>query len=274
MPYDLSSRLVLGVASSALFDLSISQQIFDEHGVEEYRRYQEEQIDSPLDKGVAFPFIRRLLGLNDLDPSNPPVEVFVLSKNSPETGLRVMRSIKHHGLPVSRAIFNSGESPYRYMRPLGMSLFLSADERDVKHAIDMGLAAGRVMAGSNDDDASRDLRIAFDFDGVLSDDSSEKYYGEAEDLLDYLEREERLREDPISPGPLKQFLADINRIQALERDLSSSDPGYSARLHVSLITARNAPAHERAVRSLKDWGVSVDSAFFLGALTKASSLAS
>lgn len=267
MPYDLSSRLTVGVASSALFDLTESAAVFAQ-GEEEYRRYQEANLHVPLGRGVAFPFIRRLLSLNDLRPTDPPVEVFVMSKNSPETGLRVMRSVESQGLPISRAIFTAGQSPYRFMRNLSMSLFLSANATDVSNAIAQGFPAGAVLASEASDDESDELRIAFDFDGVLGGDSAEESYSQTRDLIDYLEHEQQLRDDPIEPGPLRQFLSDVNRIQALERQLRDEDSSYLPRLTVSLITARNAPAHERAIKSLRSWGVSVDNAFFLGGVDK------
>ena len=95
MPYELENRLVVGVASSALFDLAESDDYFRKYGEDDYRRYQDKHIDDRLLPGVAFPFIQRLLGLNDLRAdTDPVVEVIVLSKNDPSTGLRVLRSVK------------------------------------------------------------------------------------------------------------------------------------------------------------------------------------
>ena len=123
MPYGLENRLVVGIASSALFDLTESDGIFQREGEGVYRHYQEQHIDEPLCPGVAFPFVKRLLSLNTLQLEDPLVEVIILSKNDPDTGLRVMRSISHHELPISRAIFTQGKSPYRFMPALNMSLF-------------------------------------------------------------------------------------------------------------------------------------------------------
>ncbi|MBI8988427.1 5'-nucleotidase [Corynebacterium meridianum] len=268
MPYDLESKLCVGIASSALFDLRESSDVFEKQGEEAYRAFQEERLDVPLAPGRAYPFVKRLLGLNRQGLSKEPVvEVFVMSKNSPESGLRVMRSIKTLGLPISRAIFSSGNSPFRYMDALSMSLFLSADEKDVKSAIRRGLPAGTVLDSTMQDDGNDDLRIAFDFDGVLSDDSAEQYYQQT-NLFDYLKHEDELKENAIGSGPLSHFLADINRIQKLERTKRKQSDAYTPKLEVSLITARNAPAHERAVNSLRHWGVSVDNAFFLGGVDK------
>ena len=173
---DLERALVIGVASSALFDLSESDAVFRQQGEERYREYQREHLDDVLEPGVAFPFIRRLLDLNDLSEDERLVEVAILSRNDPETGMRVMRSVQHHGLDITRAIFMQGQSPYRFMEPLRMSLFLSANEDDVREAISLGFAAGRVVGRAVADDGGTDLRIAFDFDGVLADDSAERVY--------------------------------------------------------------------------------------------------
>ena len=137
---DLERALVIGVASSALFDLAESDAVFREQGEEQYRVYQREHLD-----GVAFPFIRRLLDLNALSETERLVEVVILSRNDPETGMRVMRSVQSHGLDITRAIFMQGHAPYLYMGPLKMSLFLSANEADVREATELGFAAGHVV---------------------------------------------------------------------------------------------------------------------------------
>lgn len=269
MPFPLDEMLVVGVASSALFDLSDSDKIFREHGEDEYRSYQEEHLDETLHPGVAFPFIRRLLSLNNLSPDGEQlVEVIILSRNDPETGLRVMRSLEAHGLPISRAIFMQGRSSHEYMSALNMSLFLSANADDVRAAIDRGLPAGRVVGTPAEDPEGTDLRIAFDFDGVLTDDSSERIM-QASNLEAFHENEASQIEVPMPEGLLAQFLRGINRIQDIEEDLVRSDADYNRRVHVAIVTARNAPAHERVVRTLQDWGLRVNDAFFLGGVEKA-----
>lgn len=265
---DLERALVIGVASSALFDLRESDAVFREQGEERYREYQREHLDDVLDPGVAFPFIRRLLDLNDLSDRERLVEVVILSRNDPETGMRVMRSVARHGLDITRAIFMQGRAPYRFMEPLRMSLFLSANEDDVREAIDMGFAAGRVVGRAQPDDGDTDLRIAFDFDGVLADDSAERVF-QSEGLDGYQESESALAEVPLSRGPMADFLEKINRIQGIEESKSLDDPsGYRRRVHVAVVTARSAPAHERAINSIGQWGLRVNDAFFLGGIDK------
>lgn len=268
MSYELTGRLVLGVASSALFDLRESHAVFETQGEDGYRTYQEGKLGDPLDPGNAFPFIRRLLSLNDLaDENDPPVEVIVLSRNDPDTGLRVMRSIQHHGLPITRAIFTQGRSPYIYMQALNMSLFLSANEKDVREALSQNLPAGRVLESSFVDDQDDELRVAFDFDGVLADDKAEQVMQNGT-LQEFHSYETANAVTPHSPGPLKDFLAGLNRLQELERKRLKDDPDYQRRLRISLVTARNAPSHERAVTSIKEWGATVNEAFFLGGIEK------
>ncbi|MGW6521726.1 5'-nucleotidase [Streptomyces sp. NPDC054962] len=266
--YELANRLVIGIASSALFDLAQADTVFREQGEEVYRAYQEEHLDDTLATGVAFPFIRRLLSLNDLSPEDPLVEVIVLSRNDPDTGLRVMRSIQSHGLKISRAIFMQGRSPYHFMPALNMSLFLSANETDVREAVALGLPAGRVLGpAAADDTDDQDLRIAFDFDGVLADDASEQVF-QSDGIEGFRSHETVNAATPHDPGPLRDFLASLNRVQRREEEQRTKNPDYKIRVHVSLVTARDAPAHERAVRSLKGWGVTVNDAFFLGGIDK------
>ncbi|MEU3777699.1 5'-nucleotidase [Streptomyces sp. NPDC032472] len=269
MRYDLSGRLVVGIASSALFELTESDAVFREQGEQAYRAYQEEHVDDVLAKGVAFPFVRRLLSLNDLsDKADPLVEVIILSRNDPDTGMRVMRSIKAHGLPISRAVFRQGRASHPFMPALNMSLFLSADGSDVRDAVADGLPAGHVLATARtDDESDPELRIAFDFDGVLADDAAEQIY-QAAGIERFRAHEVRNAATAHDPGPLRDFLAGINRIQRREEDRRQEDPAYRPRLRVSLVTARDAPTHERALTSLKQWGLRVNDAFFLGGIDK------
>lgn len=265
---DLDRALVVGVASSALFDLEESDAVFRNKGEEKYREYQREHIDDVLQPGVAFPFIRRLLALNDLSEDERLVEVVILSRNDPETGMRVMRSVERHDLDITRAIFMQGRAPYQFMGPLSMSVFLSANEDDVREAISLGFAAGHVVGRAVTDDGDTDLRIAFDFDGVLADDSAERVF-QSEGLDGYQESESALAEVPLDRGPMADFLEKINRIQGIEESKRLDDPsGYRRRVHVAVVTARSAPAHERAINSIRQWGLSVNDAFFLGGLPK------
>ncbi|MFD6885792.1 5'-nucleotidase [Streptomyces sp. NPDC059957] len=270
MKYDLSDRLVVGIASSALFDLTDGDAVFREHGEDAYRTYQENHLDELLTKGVAFPFVRRLLSLNDLsDGSDPLVEVIILSRNDPDTGMRVMRSIKAHHLPISRAIFQQGRPSYGFMPALNMSLFLSANGSDVRDAVAAGLPAGHVLNTARiDDESEPELRLAFDFDGVVASDTSERVYRNG-GIETFRAHEVNHVATPHDPGPLRNFLAGINRIQRREDEQHRRDPAYRPRIRVSLVTARDAPAHERALRSLKEWGLRVNDAFFLGGIDKA-----
>jgi 5'-nucleotidase len=237
------------VASSALFDLAESDAYFREHGEAKYREYQNERIDATLRTGVAFPFIQRLLGLNDLRLGDPLVEV------------------------ISRAVFTQGRAPYDYINAFKMSLFLSANRSDVDTAIAAGLPAGHVLPSTATyDPEDLSVRVAFDFDGVLASDESERVYKQSEGLEHYLEHESSHREVPLAPGLLKPLLEDLNRIQTIEERRKDEDSSYEPRLRISLITARNAPAHERAVHSLRTWGVNVNDAFFLGGIEKATVL--
>lgn len=263
---------MIGIASSALFDLTESDRVFREQREDAYREFQEANYNVPLEPGVAFPFIRRLLSMNALSSSDDPlVEVVVLSRNDPETGARVMRSVELHGLPITRAVFMQGHSPYLFMPAFGMKLFLSANHGDVEEATAEGYPAGTVLGShaalSADDPLDHDLRISFDFDAVLADDSSERLYAEV-GIEAYRANEVQMEEIPLPPGPMKDLLEAINRIQDLEDQRSMSDPCYRRRLFVSLVTARNAPAHARAIKTLKSWGLRVNDGFFLGGWEK------
>ncbi|NWL75285.1 5'-nucleotidase [Pseudomonas taiwanensis] len=273
MPYDLEKRLVIGLASSALFNLEESDEVFRTKGEEAYRKYQRENQNVPLPHGVAFSFIRRLLSLNQLNPSDPPVEVILLSRNDPDTGLRVMKSIQHNSLPMTRAVFLQGRSPQAYIPALKISLFLSANELDVRQAMLAGYPAGQVLKTSAyDDPLDSELRIAFDFDGVLADDEAEAIYQETRNLTDFHEHEINLVDTPHNPGPLAEFLKKISKIQKLEQDKKNSESSYQPILNISIVTARNAPSHERVINTMRNWDITVNEAFFLGGVEKKSVL--
>jgi len=265
MPFTKEHKLVIAVASSALFDLSESDKVYREHGDEAYRIFQEKNIDVPLAKGVAFPFIRRILNLNNAFHEQQPVEVVLMSRNSTETGMRVFRTIQHYSLDITKASFFSGKSPYEYLPAFGVSLFLSANADDVRNAIKAGYAAGRVLvADIEDDETDSNLRLAFDFDGVLADDAAETVYKTTHDLQKFHEFETTQSTIPHNAGPLKDLLYKISFFQKLETEKLATDKNYNRLLNISLITARCSPSHERVVSTLKSWGISVDQAFFLG----------
>lgn len=270
MPYELDNRLVIGVASSAVFDLRESDAVFKSQGEEEYRKFQEQNLKNPLPKGIAYPFIKRLLSLNDLsvNPSDPLVEVVLLSRNDPDTGLRVMKTIEHYELPMTRAIFMQGRSPYEYIPALNIALFLSGNKSDVESAIMDGHPAGQVLESQfNDDEDDKTLRIAFDFDGVLADDESETVM-QSDGLTEFHAHEVKNVMEPHHPGPLKEFMVRMSKIQSVEEEHKKLNPGYQNRIRVSIVTARNAPSHERAMNILKSWGVMANDAFFLGGIEK------
>lgn len=269
MPFPIEQKLVIAVASSALFDLTESDSIFKTQGEDKYRDYQNRNIDRPFPKGVAFPFIKRMLSLNDAFSDIKPVEVVLMSRNSPETGLRAFRSIEHYGLDISRASFSSGNSNYQYLPAFNASLFLSANQRDVAEAMAHGFASGRVVNDEvvSDDENDKELRIAFDFDGVLADDASEKIY-KTSGLDNYMAHEHEHAGEPLNLGPIGNLLRKISFHQKREKAIKKSKPEYSRIIKTYIVTARNAPAHERVITSLKNWGVEVDEAFFLGGIDK------
>lgn len=268
MAYRLDNRLVIGIASSALFDLTASDTFFRAHGEDAYRKYQADRIDETLQPGIAFGFIQKLLSLNNLRPEDSLVEVIILSRNDPSTGLRVMRSVEAHGLEITRAVFTQGEAPHEYIGAFSMSLFLSGEEESVRVALSNGFPAGLVIASASTGRDDKTVRVALDFDGVVASDEAERIFQSDGGLPAFHENELAKRAVPLKDGPLREFLSDLNMIQSIERERAEADNSYRPRLRVSIVTARNAPAHERAINTLDEWGVTVNDAFFLGGIDK------
>ena len=266
--YPIDKKLVIAVSSSALFDLSESDKVLRVHGPKAYKDFQEKNLDKVLEKGVAFPFIRRFLSINDRFPELKPVEVVLLSRNSSTTGRRVFRSIQEYGLDITRAAFLTGASPFPYIPAFNASLFLSQNEEDVLNAITVNYPAGIVMPSQvNDEVDDIELRVAFDFDGVIADDEAETVYKQG-NLDDFQQHETSKQRTPHNPGPLADLFKKLSGIQKLETQAENEDPNYKRILRTSIVTARNAPAHERVVTTLEEWGVWANNTFFLGGMEK------
>lgn len=257
MPYDLKNKLVVAISSRALFDLEYENKIYDEYGLEEYRNYQIEHENDPLKRGTAFSLINALLSLNN-DFDDPIVEVIVISRNSPETGMRVFNSIEKEGLGIKRAAFTGGESISKYLSAFKVDLFLSKHYEDVQQAIDDGFAAALIYDKPNEftpDD--KQIRIAFDGDAVIFSEDSELIY-KKKGLDAFIEHESENATTVLPDGPFAKFL----------KTLSTIKKSHPNALRIAIVTARNYPAHKRVMFTFRQWGVSVDEAFFLGGVEK------
>jgi 5'-nucleotidase len=257
-----SGPLVVAITSRALFHLEDSNEVFEREGLAAYAALQREKEDEPLEPGVAFPLVRKLLHLNELGAPapSPRVEVVLLSRNSSDTGLRIFNSIEHHGLRIRHAVFTSGAPVWRYIRPFGAQLFLSANPLSVRSALDHGVAAATILPAPAPAEVDPQLRIAFDGDAVIFGDESERINLE-EGLEAFSSNEARLAEQPLSGGPFRPFLAALHRLQA-------AFPESDSPIRTALVTARSAPAHKRVILTLRRWGVRLDEALFLGGRPK------
>lgn len=280
--YPIERKLVIAVTSSALFDMTESNGVFIEEGHDKYCEYQIKNISNPLKPGVAFPFISRLLSLNTLVYADSItsnvlekdrfIEVVLFSRESPATGLRVFRSIKHYGLDISRACFSSGNMNFQYLKTFNSVLYISTNGEDVKEARDAGFPAGLLLPqpeSSLIDPEDQELRIAFDFDGVIADLSAEKVSQERgiDGFADY---ESEHAQIPFGEGLLKRFLEQILQIQRFASDFTQDSPNTKRKfIRTAVITARNALVYERAIITLNAFGIEVDEVFFLGGIDKA-----
>lgn len=258
MPMQLEGRLVVAISSRALFDFEEENRLFEAGDDRAYMQLQLQRLDVPAPPGVAFSLVKKLLAFNG---AAPRVEVVILSRNDPVSGMRVFRSAQHYGLPIERGVFTRGQPPWRYLKPLAANLFLSANEADVRSALDAAVPAARVFPHSRraSDAHPHEVRIAFDGDAVLFSDEAERVF--QRDGLDAFQSHERDRSGtPLAPGPFKPLLEALHRLQ--------QSPAAGMRVRTALVTARSAPAHERAIRTLMAWKIDVDEALFLGGLAK------
>ena len=267
MPDSQADPLIVAISSRTLFDLEDSHALFEREGLDAYAAFQRSHEDDLLQPGIAFPLVRKLLGLNDGSPPEAPrVEVILISRNSADTGLRIFNSIAHHGLAIKRAAFSNGAPPFPYIRPFGADLFLSTHGEDVRNALAAGVAAATLLPGALVSPRAPhhrpdQLRIAFDGDAVIFGDESERVSREG-GLAAFSEHERSHAGEPLSGGPFRGFLDALHRLQA------AFPTGEDAPIRTALVTARSVPAHERVIRTLREWGIRLDEALFLGGRSK------
>lgn len=255
-------KMVVAISSRALFDLAESHKLFEAQGVEAYCKYQIGRENEILKPGAAFPLVKKLLALNELGTPRERVEVILLSRNSADTGLRVFNSIQEHKLPITRAAFTNGSSPFKYVEPFGADVFLSTEPDDVASTLASGFAAATMLPSNSQkpSESEQKLHIAFDGDAVVFSDEAELVYQE-KGLLEFAKHEVLAAKKPLPGGPFRNMLASLHSIQS---EFSIED----SPIRTAIITARSAPAHERVIRTLRAWNIRIDEAVFLGGLPK------
>lgn len=268
MPYSLDQLLVIGISSRALFDLETEEAIFQTQGLDAYRQHQLENENVVLQPGAGFSLVKALLKLNTLAPEQRLVEVVIMSRNSSETSLRIFNSIAHYGLDISRAALCGGAQLAPYLQAFNVSLFLSLHEDDVQAAINSGIASALLYKMPEHAADPDQIRIAFDGDAVIFSDESERIYQEKG--IEAFEQHERANaKKPLPEGPFARLLVALSYIQ---HHFKSAD-GRAAPLRTALVTARSSPAHERVIRTLRAWDITIDETFFMGGVNKSAVLA-
>ena len=261
MGYDLNKKLVIAISSRALFNLEDENKIFEEKGLDDYYKYQIENEDIQIAQGTGFRLVNNLLKINDDFPEDKQVEVIIMSRNNSATSLRITKSIQKYNLDIQRSAWTGGNDIAKYLKPFKVDLFLSANEEDVQNAINEGIASARILPYENtNNEFSNQVKIAFDGDAVLFSEESEVIY-KTQGLEAFLEHEKKNVTNAMKDGPFAQLLRVISNIQA-------KYPQEQTPIRTALITARNSPAHERVIRTLSDWNVRLDEAFFLGGVDK------
>lgn len=261
MPVDFSNALVIGISSRSLFDLREGNTIFEDNGLEAYRAYQRAHEDQVVAPGSGFHLVKALLSLNRHFSDRRLVEVIVMSRNSPDLGLRVFNAIQYHGLDITRAAFTSGATLVPYLDAFQVDLFLSMNAGEVQAAIDAGHAGAVIYEPPHDyRPDENEIRIAFDGDAVLFSAESERIYQE-HGLQAFEQHESDHAFTPLPAGPFAKLLQTLAAVQ-------NQFPLGESPVRIALVTARASPAHERVIRTLRSWNLHVDEAFFLGGMSK------
>jgi 5'-nucleotidase len=212
----LEGQLVVAISSRALFDFEAENELFEQGDDRAYMKLQLERLEQPASPGVAFSLVRKLLAFNDAGAQR--VEVVILSRNDPVSGMRVFRSAQHYGLPIQRGSFTRGAPPWRYLKPLNANLFLSAHLSDVRAALDAGVPGGAGLPavrarqrGPPERGAHRlrRRRRAVQRRG--------RAVFQAEGLSAFQQHEKEKAALPLSAGPFKPLLAALQRCSATAR---------------------------------------------------------
>ncbi len=252
--------LKIGITSRALFDLDSSHLIFQKSGLEAYKEYQIIKENHPLEPGQAFSLVKKLLNLNKKFGSKKLVEVFLLSRNTADSGLRIFNSIQHHGLDIKKAAFCGGNSPHIYAKSFGVHLFLSTEFDDCKSSMNSGIASARIMPSRHSKVDNEILKVAFDGDSVIFSEESQKIFDEY-GLEAFNTNEKNLANNPLNGGPFKSFLGELYKVQ-------QSFNRTECPIRIALVTARSAPSHERVIKTLREWKIRIDESLFLGGMDK------
>lgn len=261
--------LTIAVSSRSLFHLEEENRIFETDGQEAFDAHMLRLENEFLAPGIAFHLVRKMLALGRVscDRNSPLVRVIVLSRNSPEAGVRIMRSIAHYGLPIETAVFTAGGNRYSYAKALDVDLFLSATAADSRHAIDNGIAsatiAPRPAAEFLGDASDHNVRIAMDGDSVVFSGESDLLY-QSHGLAAFIESESQNALIPLGEGPFKRLLTRLCELRLALATLGIPE----GRLEVALVTARGLQSHGRVLTTLRAWGLCVDTMIFAGGMPK------
>jgi 5'-nucleotidase len=281
LAYNLEKTLVIGISATALFDLSEADKLYKSEfkknpdtAIDKYRAFMRKHEDITLESGIGFPLVKALLNLNKYQEKEeaPLVEVVIMSRNSPDTGVQVLNTIRKMGLGITRSAFTAGESSAEYLDAFNVDLFLTTNESDAQKVIDRGVCASAVLnippAYKTDEESDEQVRIAFDGDAVLFDESSELVYKE-KGLEAFHKNEVEAQNRPMNKGPFASFLMKLAKLQERLPMKMEFSP-----VRIAIVTARSAPSDLRVIKTLRHWGVYVDEAFFLGGLEKSKILKS
>lgn len=287
VPEIASKRFVISISGRALFDKEESHAIFEKEGKAAYERHQVKNKKVPFKAGPAMALVQKFLKVNErLGPDAIHIEVVVISRDSGKTASRLFASMEHHGLPILRTILSDGEPSSKYIKALGVDLFLSSNAEQVRRAINVEKISGatimprpqpvlvplsakdralmspaEVKEIEQKESRQNQIRIAFDGDAVLFSDESEKQF--AEGGLDQFNRfESENRKRPLPDGPMRPFLEVLHQIQ----EVFSGDEEPPVR--TALITARGATVAERVLTTFSNWGISVNEMMFLAGSEK------
>ncbi|XP_062253362.1 cytosolic 5'-nucleotidase 1A-like [Platichthys flesus] len=266
-PIPPENAITIAVSAQVLFNMEKEQQIYEQQGMEGYIQYQREHETEPFSPGPACSFVKALEAVNTqlrkLYPDSEELfDVVLMTDNDAEVGPRLNNTINHHQLFIERFCETGGNRPVADHT----HLYLSSDPGKVREALAKGIAAAIMFTPEKMNEVSEtQLRVAFDGDGVLFSDESERIF-KKDGLEGFQEHEKTHEKDPMKHGPMKCFLEALGKLQ---NKLNVNGQRMDCPIRTYLVTARDdGSAGKRAMNTLSSWGLEIDEAHFLAGAPK------
>ena len=228
---------------------------------------------TPFRPHAALPAIKKFLRINEVASTATPQVEMVLLCHLPSAKIpHLLEALREANLPIERLLFTRGRTLHPFLKPFQAMLYLSCDPTRAHNAVAEGIVAGCLVSRDADSlpdaaYAEHTLQVAFDFDGVLADDLSQKRF-DTEGLDAFHAYEDASRDIPMGPGPAQPLALAMGRLRDALAVLRESGSEIPVDIRIAVVTARGSVAIARVFRTLKAWDFEPDEIFCLAGQDK------